>query len=134
MLNRMRPNYPCALLTLALLAGCNMFTTPGGRARDFVEQLVEADAPPPPELASGLAARVALDYLRALHRQGVALRYRVKETKRADDNAVVRLEVELPHAADAAHAPAPLPPPRLGVELQRDAAGAWRTVRWWAED
>ena len=126
-------HYACVLLLW--LVGCNLLANPGNRARDFIEGLVAAEAPVQPDLSDGLAARVALDYLRALHRQGVSLDYRVAEAKRGSGGkTIVRLHVEPARGPYIAHAMSPSEVSRLGVELEPDAAAAWRVVRWWADD
>jgi len=130
----MKPGRAAAVLLL-LLTGCNLFATPGQHARAFFVGLVEAPVPVQPDLSDGLAARVALDYLRALHRQGVALDYRVTETKRASGaKTIARLQVELPRRSDLAYATPATAAPRLGVELEPGNDGGWRVVRWWADD
>lgn len=116
---------------LALVAGCDLVAGPGDRARDFVEHLVAAESPVPLEPADGLGARIALDYLRALRRQGTKLDYTIADTKRNPRKTVVRLHVASAPGVAGARAAAPV---RLVVELDRDANGAWRVVRWQADD
>lgn len=119
---------------LLSLAGCNMLSSPTQHARTFVAGLVEAESTVPPDLSEGMGARVALDYVRALRRQGAALEYRVLDSKpAAGGKRIVRLRVEPPRGPDLAHASS-APPPRFAVELEPDAATAWRIVRWWADD
>lgn len=121
-------------MLLLCIGGCDLLAGPAHRAREFIEALVAAEPATQPDFADGLGARVALDYLRALHRQGIALEYGVAGTKRNGEKTVVRLLIEPPSGAEIApdgSAPTTL---RVSVELLRTGNGEWRVVRWWADD
>lgn len=113
-------------ILISLLMACGWWSdTPGDRARHFIETQVAAETPaidPPGDLA----ARVALDYARALVRQGVSLRYRVEKTMgtAAQTTALVTVTPD---------GTVPANMPRFRVVVARDGAGEWRVTQWSAE-
>lgn len=104
--------------------GCGGWSpSPANRARHFIESQVAADTPAA-EPAGDLAGRVALDYARALARQGAGLHYRVEASTDAagQANAVVAV---IPERAGAAALAV-----RFRVLLIKDDAGDWRVAAW----
>lgn len=96
-----RPHiFPFVLLTaLAVVAGCELFRDAAeSRARFFLETLVQepdnrerlgelskpADGLGPESVLEGLNTRLAVDYLRARHRQGITLDLNVTAAQRLD--------------------------------------------------
>jgi hypothetical protein len=92
--------FPIVLLTaLAVVAGCELFRDAAeSRARFFLETLVQepdnrerlrdlskpADDQDPTTVLEGLSTRLAIDYLRARHRQGMTLDLEVTAAQRLD--------------------------------------------------
>ncbi len=94
-----RPHiFPLVLLTaLAVVAGCELFRDAAeSRARFFLETLVQEPdnrerlselskpADGPETVLEGLSTRLAIDYLRARHRQGMTLELAVTAAQRLD--------------------------------------------------
>ncbi len=134
------------LATLAGVTGCEwLHDAPESRARLFLEALVQepdnrarldelakpAVGGDPAAVLDGLSTQLTIGYLRARHRQGMALDFAVTTAQRADPNhRTVRVAV-------AAH-PAGLRQERDGrvrfeVALERSAEHGWRVTRVSAE-
>ena len=113
------------MVSVACLAvGCGWWSpSPANRARHFIESQVAADTPAAAP-AGDLAGRVALDYARALARQGAGLTYRVEASADAPGQASAVVAI-VPERADAA-----TPPLRFRVQLSRDDAGDWHVAAW----
>ncbi len=112
-----------------LAVGCAWWSpSPADSARHFIESQVTADTPAAVP-AGDLAGRVALDYARALARQGSVLRYGVEtSTIQADETRTVIAVT--PVRADGTAPPAL----RFHVVLAKDDAGGWRVRAWSAAD
>lgn len=107
-----------------MAVGCGWWSpSPANRARHFIESQVAADTPEAAP-AGDLAGRVALDYARALARQGAGLRYRVEASADAPGQASAVVAI-LPERADGAS-----PPLRFRVQLTRDNTGDWHVTAW----
>lgn len=116
------------MILLSLLMGCGWSDTPGDRARHFIERQVAAESPVT-DPAGDLSARVALDYARALVRQGARLRYRVEKTIATVDQTTALIAVTPDPRADTV----PTGALRFNVVVARDGAGEWRVTQWSAE-
>ena len=112
-----------------LVIGCTWWSpSPADSARHFIESQVTTDTPPAVP-AGDLAGRVALDYARALARQGSVLRYGVEtSTIEADETRTVIAIT--PARADGTAPPAL----RFHVVLAKDDGGGWRVHAWSAAD
>lgn len=139
----MRTTIPAwvAGLGLALfLAACEPFwSMPETPARDFIEALVTAPAearalrdianlPPeqnPEALVDDLSARVGLDFLRARHAQGAALKFVAGETRQLDatrHTVMVHVSYLQPGTPTTDEV-------RFLVRIGKDAEGRWRIAR-----
>jgi hypothetical protein len=130
---------------VASLAACGWFQgAPESRAKDFIEILVVdphdgdrlralANAPDtqlPAELVQGMAADVALDYLRAKHEQGIAMNFSFGKTHTDEKNyRRVPVVVTLSDVKPVQHYRV-----QFMVELKKDAKASWRIHRVWASD
>lgn len=123
---------------LVLLVGCDLIRGPAtgaeNRARDYLETLVREPAnrerlngfvdaidAPTPGIESA-PVRVALDYLRARHRQGASLKFRTDEPRALEDGGQrVPVNVHL-EAAEARES--------IGFEVDMQAVDkVWRVRR-----
>ncbi|MFP5348810.1 MAG: hypothetical protein ACLGHO_03080 [Gammaproteobacteria bacterium] len=107
-----------------MAVGCGWWSpSPANRARHFIESQVAADTPAA-ALGGDLAGRVALDYARALARQGVGLQYRVEASADVPGQASAVVAI-LPERADGA-----ISPLRFRVQLTRDDTGDLHVATW----
>lgn len=112
------------VLVACTAVGCGWWSpSPANRARHFIESQVAADTPASAP-GGDLAGRVALDYARALARQGAGLQYRVEASADAPGQASAVVAI-LPERADGV-----TPPLRFRVQLSRDDTGDWRVAAW----
>ena len=124
-----RAHITTPVILLSLLMGCGWWSdTPSDRARHFIERQVAAETPATDPVGD-LAARVALDYARALVRQGARLRYRVEKTIATVDQTTALITV----TPDPRAGTAPANALRFSVVVARDGAGEWRVTQWSAE-
>ncbi len=134
-----------ALAVLALMAVSAIATlvyclprleTPERLARDYLKRLVtepsaiaedealarSTGGAPPEALLERLAARVAVESLRARHAQGAQLHFRIAEVREVGaDRRRVFVDVEVRGGADRVS-----PTERFVVVLTRDERGDWR--------
>src|SRR5216684_3442486 len=118
-----RINNILALILAVNLAACGFFNSaPESRARDFVKLLImEPDndqrlrefsrsgpAQSPLALVDTLTAKVAVDYLRAKHRQGIELDFKVGDVQNQGDSRKVIIIV-IDHTKAKAGAPEKVP-------------------------
>lgn len=126
-------------LVSALVACDPIWSTPEGRARDFIETLVTLpaetqelrdianvpDGQNPEDLIDDLSARVGLDFLRARYAQGVSLKFVQGETRRVDDARrtvmihVTYLQPGTPMTGEV----------RFLIRIEKDDQGRWRIAR-----
>ncbi len=112
-----------------LPVGCTWRSpSPVDSARHFIESQVTADTPDTAP-AGDLAGRVALDYARALARQGSVLRYGV-ETSTVEPDETRTVIAVTPTRSDGTAPPAL----RFQVVLAKDDTGGWRVRAWSAAD
>lgn len=138
--SRPRTAWVAGLWLVLGLAACEPFwSTPEGRARDFIEALVTAPAqtqvlrdianlPPeqnPETPIDDLSARVGLDFLRARQAQGVSLKFAQGETRRVNDTHravmihVTYLQPGTPVTGEV----------RFLVRIDKDTQGRWHITR-----
>ena len=127
------------VLLLCLTACEPLWSGPDDRAQDFLETLVTAPtdlqklrdlallAPErnPEDLLGDLSARVALDFLRAKHAQGVALKFSHDEARGLDatrDSVTIRVAYLAPGTSVSHEV-------KMHVQLEKNAEGQWRIVR-----
>ncbi|MCR4345769.1 MAG: hypothetical protein NUV55_00975 [Sulfuricaulis sp.] len=126
-------------LVLALAACEPFWSTPEGRAREFIEALVVSPAeiqplrdianlPPeenPEALIGDLSARISLDFLRARQAQGVSLKFVQGETRRTDDThraAMIHVTYLQPGTPVTGEV-------RFLVRIEKVAQARWRIAR-----
>jgi hypothetical protein len=128
-----------ALMLAVNLVGCGFFSSaPESRARDFVKVLImepdndqrlrELSRPGPTQsplqLVDTLAAKVAVDYLRAKYRQGIKLDFQVGDVQNQGDSRKVDIIV-----IDSAKAKAGAPDKvRFSIFVEKGSEG-WMVTR-----
>ncbi len=128
------------LVLIGLLSACEGFwNSPEDRAQTFIEALIVAPAATaklrdianipserePEDLLQGLAARVALDFLRAKQAQGVKLNFSHGDVRRTDaTHRVVAIRV-----TDASNVAAVNNDIGFQVYLESQEQNQWRIVR-----
>lgn len=140
--------YGCILavyLSFAGLTACDWFRgTPEKRATDFIETLVVDPANDvrlrelsnagmeykPAELIDGMAARVALEYLRAKRKQGVDLKFKFEPVHRAEKRRLLVPVVARGGGVEELKER----PVRINVEFDKDRNTGWRITRVWVSE
>ena len=125
------------------LTACGWFQgAPESRAKNFIETIVVdphaddrlraiANAPdvqPSTELVQGMAAEVALDYLRAKHNQGIAMDFTLGKIQKTEkDHRRIPVIVTLSEIKPVQHYRV-----QFMVEFKKETETGWRILRVWA--